>query len=296
MFSDRLVETIKAKKSYLCLGLDPIIERLPEEILSSNRESESNETTAMCNAIYEFNCGLIDACEEFIVCIKPQIAFYEMWGFQGYHVFQRTIEYARTKSIPVIADAKRGDISSTGRAYARAFLGDTMKADAVTVNPYLGSDGIVPFTSYKNKGIFVLLRTSNPGSKEVQMLPVQDSAGKTTPLYIHIAAMIKKLGEEYIGENGFSSVGAVAGATFPEEGKVLREFMPETFFLVPGIGAQGGKLSCIPAFFNDDMQGAVISLSRDINYAYQKSSHDYKIAAEKRARRLRDKINQTLGL
>jgi orotidine-5'-phosphate decarboxylase len=290
MFSDKLIGEIKKKKTYLCLGLDPNVEKIPQELLSSNKTKEKDEVQAICNAIYEFNCGLIDSCAEYAACVKPQSAFYEVYGHKGVEAFDKTVKYAHKNGLQVVADAKRNDIASTAGAYAKAFF-EMYKCDCLTVTPYLGSDGITPFTDYKERGIFVLLKTSNPSGDEIQKLSVDGE-----PLYLKLADLINKWGESSIGESGFSNVGAVVGATFPEEAKAVRERMPHTIFLVPGFGAQGGDPAKLNAFFNSDKQGAIINSSRDINYAYIKHGGDFKSAAAKRAMETRDEINRVLGV
>ena len=289
MFSDRLITSITQKRTYLCLGLDPVLERLPRAIVTKHHISNVKSPENICNAIYEFNCGIIDACAEFSACVKPQIAFYEKWGHKGYELFEKTVKYAKDNDLMVLADAKRNDISSTAKAYADAFFGDLLNVEALTVTPYLGSNGILPFLEYKNKGIFVLLRTSNPSSEEVQLLNVDGE-----PLYIRIAGLIKEWGEKFIGDSGYSSVGAVVGGTYPEEAKIIRAMLPNTMFLVPGVGAQGGSFDNLPFYFNKDKQGAIINASRDINYAFEKDNKDYKTAASKKAKSIRDKINEVL--
>ena len=291
MFSDRIITEIQSKKTCLCLGLDPVFEKFPHELLKKFKDLSQVQNNTRCDLILEFCTNLIDACIDHVVCIKPQIAFFEMLGSEGFNTFQKVVKYAQSQGLIVIADAKRNDISSTASAYAKAFFGDFINADGVTVNPYLGSDGIVPFTDYKEKGVFVLLKTSNPSSKEIQMLPVNGN-----PLYIAVAELIHTWGAVNLGKLGYSNVGAVVGATFPEEAKIIRKKMPKTLFLVPGVGTQGGKFEDLACFFNKDKLGVIVNSSREINYAFNKTGLDYKTSAHITAKEIKEKINRAISI
>ncbi len=242
---DRLIKKIKETNNPTVMGLDPRYDMIPESI----REKYSKDVEGACKAILEFNKGLIDSVCDIIPAVKPQIAFYEMFGVEGIKVFNETCKYAREKEMIVIADIKRGDIGSTAAGYSNAYLGKTALGDEkvsiydvdfVTVNPYLGIDGVKPFIDdckEYGKGIFVLVKTSNKSSGELQDLKLED--GRT--IYEKVAELVSSWGDELVGEYGYSSVGAVVGATYPIQIKELREIMPKTFFLIPGYGAQRRK-------------------------------------------------------
>lgn len=242
---DELIEKIKKLDNPTVIGLDPRYDMIPECI--RNKYDETIE--GACSAILEFNKALIDATYDIIPAVKPQIAFYEMFGLEGMKVFKETCDYAKKKGMIVIIDAKRGDIGSTAEGYSNAFIGKTplgdkkesiFDADFVTVNPYLGSDGIKPFIKdciEYGKGIFIILKTSNPSSGELQNVITENGE----EIYKHMAKLINDWGKDLIGENGYSSVSVVVGATHPRELEELRELMPNAFFLIPGYGAQGRK-------------------------------------------------------
>ena len=259
-FGDKLISASEQKQSVLVVGLDPQIELLPRSLRGS-----SNEDVA--NSIIEFNKIIIDAVAPYVAAIKPQLAYYEVFGSAGIFALEETIKYAKAKGLLIINDAKRGDIGPTAEAYARAFLSDSpMSGDAVTINPFLGSDGIIPFVRQTSqaKGLFVLLKTSNPSSNELQDLRLASEE----LVYEQVASLLKKLSKGTVGASGFSSVGAVVGATYPDIAKQLRQKLPETIFLVPGYGAQGGDVQDLTNVFNADGNGAVISSSRAIIYSY----------------------------
>jgi orotidine-5'-phosphate decarboxylase len=222
-----------------------------------------------CAAITEFHALVLDAVADLVPAVKPQLAFFEQYGVAGMQAFENTVRAAQQRGLLVIADGKRNDISSTGEAYANAYLGaGAFDCDALTATPYLGRDSLAPFVAAckkHGKGMFVVLKTSNPGSKDFQ-----DQRLETTgrPLYESIASALHELGEELVGESGYSSIGAVIGATFPEEGRRLRELMPRALILVPGYGAQGGSAKAAAECFNDDGLGAVVSSSRGTTYAF----------------------------
>jgi orotidine-5'-phosphate decarboxylase len=257
-FADRLIEKILAKDSRCVVGLDPRIDLMPSFVPSST-----------CAAITEFHELVLDAVADLVPAVKPQLAFFEQYGVAGMQAFENTVRAAKQRGLLVIADGKRNDISSTAEAYANAYLrGDGFDCDALTVTPYLGRDSLAPFVEAckkHGKGLFVVLKTSNPGSKDFQ-----DQRLETTgrPLYETIASVLSELGEDLIGESGYSSVGAVIGATFPEEGRRLRSWIPRALILVPGYGAQGGSAKAAAECFNDDGLGAIVSSSRGTTYSF----------------------------
>lgn len=243
-----------------------------------NEYGETLEGAA--EAIWQYNKGIVDAVADLIPAVKPQIAMYEQFGIEGLKVFQKTVAYCKEKDLVVIGDVKRGDIGSTSAAYAVAHLGKTavgsrtyaaFDEDFATVNPYLGTDGIQPFVNIckeEKKGIFVLVKTSNPSSGEFQ-----DRLIDGKPLYELVGEKVDEWGKSLIGESGYSSVGAVVGATYPEMGKVLRKIMPKSFILVPGYGAQGGKAADLVHYFNEDGLGAIVNSSRGIIAAYKQEKY-----------------------
>lgn len=303
---DELVEAIASKQNPTVVGLDPKPGILPAQILSGlanevlqEVESEEDLSTLLGAAYFEFNRAIIDAICDIVPAVKPQIAMYEALGPAGIDTYTMTCDYAKSKGLVVIGDAKRGDIGSTAAQYAAHLRGfanldsyfsddsydfdesllnllkssstkDVWHEDSLTVNPYMGSDGVLPFVNEatsRNKSIFVLLRTSNPSSKELQELVVEDGR----PVYEHMASLIENWGESNIGNHGYSRVGAVVGATHPQEGKRLRELMPHTFFLVPGYGAQGGTAKDVAGMFDKDGSGAIVNSSRGIIGAWKNS-------------------------
>lgn len=264
MFVDRLIDKIKEKNNPTVVGLDPQEYLIPKCIIGDYE----NPQESMGEIFWQFNKVVIDTIGDLVPAVKPQIAFYEQWGIGGLRAYQKSIQYAKDKGLMVIGDIKRGDISSTAAAYANAHLKGPFECDSVTINPLLGWDSIEPFARIcKNnqKGIFVLVKTSNPSSGDLQNLIVQ---GK--PIYTHLAQSVKAWGEEVMGSYGYSSIGAVVAATYPEEAKRLRKEMPNTFFLVPGFGAQGGKASDIVYSFDKNGLGAIVNSSRGILGNYLK--------------------------
>lgn len=307
-FADRLTDRIEALSNPTVMGLDPKIEFVPEEILNRHRKLADDASIASAEAIYEFNVKLIDAVYTIIPAIKPQFAYYEMYGIHGLETLYKTIQYAKSKGMLVIADAKRNDIGTTAEAYAQAIIGKTVLADksvqsmtgadAVTVNAYLGIDGIKPFidTARENSnGLFILVRTSNPSAGDFQDLPMED--GK--PLYEKVAEKVSEWGSDLIGECGYSSVGAVVGATWPEQAVSLRKLMPNTMILVPGYGAQGGDADSAAVNFAKNGRGAIVNASRSLMCAYKKRSdlkpEDFQKAAYDEAIRMRDDLNRAIG-
>lgn len=266
-FADTLIDKIK-ETSPICVGLDPRYDQIPEHI----REDAPTPGAAL----FEFNKGIIDEVYDLVPVVKPQIAFYEMLGLDGLAALSRTIDYAKEKGLLVLLDAKRNDIGSTAEAYANAYLdeGGDFAADALTVTPYLGYDGIKPFVEMcrKNgKGLFVLVKTSNKTSGDLQDRKV-DETGQA--VYELTGQLVDSWGSDLIGDSGYSSIGAVVGATYPDEAKKLRTLMPQSIFLVPGYGAQGGGAEDVRPCFNEDGLGAIINSSRGIIFAYEKNK-DY---------------------
>ena len=276
-----LIEKIQKTNAPIVVGLDPMLNYIPEHI-QKKAFAEYGETLAGAGeAIWQYNKGIVDAVYDLIPAVKPQIAMYEQFGLEGVKAFQKTVDYCKEKGLVVIGDVKRGDIGSTSEAYAVGHLGSVKVGNAVlkgfdedfaTVNPYLGSDGIKPFMkvcSEEKKGIFVLVKTSNPSSGEFQ-----DRIIDGRPLYEWMGEKVAQWGAECMPETGsYSYVGAVVGATYPEQGKILRKIMPNTFILVPGYGAQGGKGADLVHFFNEDGLGAIINSSRGIIAAYKQEQY-----------------------
>jgi orotidine-5'-phosphate decarboxylase len=278
-FSDRLADSVEGKQSQLVVGLDPVLELLPDEF----------DGEAPADALVRFCCGIVDAVAPFAVAVKPQSAFFEAHGSDGVRACEQVCAYARAAGLLVIADAKRGDIGSTARAYAAAFVeprGDAPPlADAVTVNPYLGRDALEPFLDAARRdgaGIFCLVKTSNPGGADVQDVVLEDGHR----LWEHVAELVRGLGEELVGERGLSSLGAVVGATFPHEVARARELLPRAPLLLPGIGAQGGSPTELAAAFTGGPGSALVSASRSVIYAYRTAGGDWRAAAAAEAARL----------
>jgi len=304
-FIDNLIDKIKLKKSHVVVGLDPDFNNLPTYL-----KNNAYSLVEIGEAIFEFNIKVIDAICDLVPAIKPQIAFYERYGLDGINAFVKTVNYGKKKGLIVIEDAKRNDIGSTATAYSDGHIGrveihgksvPAFDVDAITVNPYLGSDGIVPFLqNIKNygKGIFVLVKTSNKTSVELQDIKVNDEHGETHKLYEVVAKLVNNWGKTVIGNSGYSSVGAVVGATFPRDAQILRRLMPNTYFLVPGFGTQGGRAEDVVNSFNKDGLGAIINASRSIIYAYQFNEKYNEVsfadAARDAALRMNKEINQEL--
>lgn len=278
----KLVEKIKKTNAPICVGLDPMLDYVPTKLIDKAIEEEGEiNLKALANAVLDYNKQIIDATCDLIPAVKPQIAMYEQFGIPGLKAFKKTVAYAHKKGLVVIGDIKRGDIGSTSAAYATGHIGklkvkdvvlDTFNEDIVTVNPYLGTDGVKPFIDACNefdKGIFVLVKTSNKSSGEFQDRLLTDT-GK--PLYETVGAKLNEWAEMSM-DGEYSNVGAVVGATYPEMGKVLREIMPKSYILVPGYGAQGGKGSDLKPFFNADGLGAIVNSSRGIIAAYKQEQY-----------------------
>lgn len=277
-FADFLLSVIEAKRSFVAVGLDPDYAKIPIIFRKNFLKSTGTSFSNVADSIIVFNKCIIDAVAPIVPAVKPQMAYYERYGLEGLRAFIETVHYARNKGLIVIADVKRNDIGPTAKAYSSAYIGRTnlsgtlvesaLSVDAITVNPYIGSDGISPFVqdAYEyGKGIFILVRTSNPSSIEFQDLAI---SGTNSTLCQFVASKVNEWGKMLIGKMGYSSVGAVVGATSPAHARVLRKIMPNAIFLVPGYGAQGGKGKDIVFCFNEDGHGAIISASRSINYPH----------------------------
>ncbi len=277
----RLIREIQKKNAPIVVGLDPQMALIPQKLLDKNYQQYGQTLEGAANAFWDFNRAIIDAVCDLIPAVKPQSAMYERLGLAGEAVYHKTISYARDKGLLVIGDIKRGDIGSTSAAYADGHLGLVTVGEKVyapfgedfaTVNPYMGTDAVGPFVNVckvQDKGIFVLVKTSNPSSGEFQDQILAET-GK--PLYESVAYMVEKWGEE-TREDGYSDVGAVVGATYPRQGERLRELMPHTYILVPGYGAQGGRGADLTHFFDRDGLGAIVNSSRGIIAAYQKDDY-----------------------
>ncbi len=278
-FGDALTQATKAK-SPVCVGLDPHPDKLPEGLDHS------------FTGVLEFGKGIIDAVKDVAACVKPQMAYYELLGWEGMKVFWETCAYAKEQGLIVIADGKRNDIGSTCEAYADAYLHELSPIDALTVSPYLGSDGVLPFIErcvQNDKGIFVLVKTSNPSSTELQDLPIGEEV-----VHEHMAQLVEGWAAQNLGpETSFSLVGAVVGATYPEEMKYLRTLMPHCPLLIPGYGAQGGTAADVKYGFVPNGTGAIVNSSRSIIYASKGA--DWKEAAQKAAANMAEEIAKALN-
>ena len=276
---NEFVNNIKKLDAPIVVGLDPMLDYVPEYIKKAAFAEYGETLEGAAEVIWQYNKGIIDAVYDLIPAVKPQIAMYEQFGVPGLVAFNKTCEYAKSKGLVIIGDIKRGDIGSTSKAYAVGHVGKVAVGskiysgfceDFVTVNPYLGSDGIRPFMEVckeEKKGMFILVKTSNPSSGEFQD---QEINGK--PLYEMVAEKVAAWGDELMGDS-YSYVGAVVGATYPEQGKLLRKVMPKSFILVPGYGAQGGKGEDLVHFFDEDGLGAIVNSSRGIITAYKNEAY-----------------------
>ena len=300
---DKLVNKIKETNNPTVIGLDPRYEMIPNCI----KEKYSQDLEGISKAIIEFNKKLIDETCDIIPAVKVQIAFYEMYGIEGLKAFKETCNYAKSKNMLVIADAKRGDIGSTAEGYSKAFLGRTkigdkeipiFDVDFLTVNAYFGIDCVKPFIEdckKYGKGICILVKTSNPSSGELQDLKTKDG----DEIYTEMVKLVEKWGEELRGEYGYSSISAVVGATYPKQLKQIREIAPHTFFLIPGYGAQGGKAEDIALGFDSNGLGGIVNNSRGLMCAYKSdlwkdkfSEEDFAKATREEAIRMRDELNR----
>ena len=276
MFVDRLIAAIQTKKTPCIVGLDPALERMPESWLQQQGINPESTIEERAEAIYQYNLIVLDAVADLVPAVKPQSAYYELFGSAGIMALEKTMTAARDRDLLVILDVKRGDIASTATAYAQSYLPPEPKrpyeADALTIVPYLGKDCVEPFFQEAiawGKGIFVCVKTSNPGASIVQEQKIGERY-----LYEIIADLIKTASDNSLGEYGYSGIGAVVGATYPEAAVKLRQQLPKSLFLVPGFGAQGGKNEGVAACFNQDGLGAVVSSSRAIMYPHMYGSED----------------------
>lgn len=301
-FGDQLSYRIKELQNPSMVGLDPRLKDIPSYLKDEAINQFGKTPEAVAAAILMFNRGLIDAIFDIVPAVKPQVAFYEQYGPAGLKAYADTVAYAQKKGMMVIGDVKRGDIGSTAEAYADGHLGmvdvfgtptPMINADAVTVNPYLGTDSIAPFTKVckeQGKGIFALVRTSNESADEIQGQPVGDQMMDEL-----VAGLVEGWGRELIGESGYSSVGAVVGATYPEDARNLRLLMPHQIILVPGYGAQGGTAEDVKPNFHENGTGAIVNSSRGIIFAYLKdkvNERAYADAARNAALRMKDDLNR----
>lgn len=276
---NKLVEKIKKTKAPIVVGLDPMLSYVPKHIIQKSYEAYGETLKGAADAVWQFNKGIIDHVYDLIPAVKPQIALYEQLGVEGVQVFQKTIDYCHEKDLVVIGDVKRGDIGSTSAAYATAHLGkvtvgsrkySAFNEDFATVNPYFGIDGVQPFLDVckqEQKGLFILVKTSNPSSGEFQ-----DRLIDGRPLYEYVGEKVAEWGAQHMGED-YSYIGAVVGATYPQAGKMMRKVMPKTLILVPGYGAQGGKGADLVHYFNEDGLGAIVNSSRGIIAAYKQEQY-----------------------
>ena len=302
---DLLIEKIRQTNNPTVMGLDPRYEMLPKCVT----EKYPKTLEGVSKAIIEYNKALIDATCDIIPAIKPQIAFYEMYGIPGMQAFKETCSYAKEKGMIVIADIKRGDIGSTAQGYSNAYLGKTKidniektiyDIDFVTINPYMGTDSVKPFIDdckKYNKGLFILVKTSNPSSGELQDLKLENGE----EVYTNVAKLVENWGEELRGEYNYSSVAAVVGATYPEQLKQIRKTAPHTYFLIPGYGAQGGKAKDIALGFDQNGLGGIINASRSLMCAYksdrwkeQFAENNYAQATRAEALRMKEELNSVI--
>lgn len=304
---NKLIANIKKTNAPIVVGLDPMMKYIPEQIREAAFKEYGETLQGAAEAIWQYNKGIVDAVYDLIPAVKPQIAMYEQFGIEGLIAFKKTVDYCKEKGLVVIGDIKRGDIGSTSEAYAVGHLGKVavgskswygFDEDFATVNPYLGSDGVKPFIKVcqeEKKGIFVLVKTSNPSSGEFQ-----DRLIDGKPLYEIVGEQVAQWGSECMGDD-YSYVGAVVGATYPEQGKILRRVMPKAYILVPGYGAQGGKGADLVHFFNEDGLGAIVNSSRGIIAAYQQEKYakfgaaNYADASRQAVLDMREDIAQALA-
>ena len=306
-FADRLLARIAELDNPTVLGLDPMLEYIPEQLVKNIRKNCADPLQAAGLIITEYNMRLIDSVADVIPAIKPQLAYYEQYGLPGLEAFHQTCVYAKNKGMIVIADGKRNDIGTTAAAYARAYLGQTelgdgiMKnvnaVDALTVNPYLGMDGIEPFLEQCRQfgqGIFILVRTSNPSAGDFQDLRLADDR----TVYEAVADQVTRWGTSLIGQCGYSSAGAVVGATYPDQAAQLRRRMPHTLILVPGFGAQGATADDCAHHFDKNGQGAIVNASRSFMLAYKKHAlpqEAFADACRLEAMRMKQELNLAIG-
>lgn len=302
---DVLIEKIKECDNPTVIGVDTRYDMVPKCV----RKKYSTDLKGMCNAMLEYSKALIDATYDIIPAVKLQSAYFEMYGVEGIKLYKEMIDYCKEKGMVVMADVKRGDIGSTSAGYSRAYLGKNMidekeqaifDVDFATVNPYMGSDCVMPFVEdckKYDKGIFVLVKTSNKSSGEIQDVKAEDGE----EIYKKVAKLVNTWGSELIGENGYSSVSAVVGATYPKQLQELRELMPHSYFLIPGYGAQGGKAEDIALGFDENGLGGIVNATRSLMCAYKSdlwkdkfAEEDYAKATRAEAIRMRDELNSAI--
>ena len=303
---DRLIDKIKETNNPTVMGLDPRYDMLPKCVT----DKYSKDLEGVSKAIVEYNKALIDATCDIIPAIKPQIAFYEMFGVPGMMAFEETCKYAKEKGMIIIADIKRGDIGSTAQGYSNAYLGKTKMGDIeepifdvdfVTVNPYMGTDCVKPFIEdckKYDKGMFILVKTSNPSSGDLQDVKLEDGQ----EVYKRVAKLVEEWGKDLIGKYNYSSISAVVGATYPKQLEELRNLAPHTYFLIPGYGAQGGKADDIALGFDNNGLGGIVNASRSLMCAYKSDlwkdkfkEEEYAMATRAEAIRMRDELNLELN-
>jgi len=307
MALDKLIEKIVEKQNPTVAGLDPKLAYIPDFIKKESFSKYGKTLEEAAQALLVYNKSLIDSLCDIVPAVKPQAAYYEMYGWQGVRALAETIAYAKSKGLFVITDGKRNDIGTTMEAYANAHLGVTdiegdeasaFGADALTVNGYLGSDGITPVINVSkkmDKGMFILVKTSNPSSGELQNLQLEGSES----IYLHMGNLCEEWGKELMGKYGYSGIGAVVGATYPEQLAELRNALPHTFFLVPGYGAQGGTADDIAGAFDSNGLGAIVNSSRGIMCAWQKEENcnpeDFAQAARREAEKMKKLLTNVTG-
>lgn len=279
-FSDRIIRSISKKGTPLCVGFDPHLDLLPSDLLNQYKRKFTDPVEMFCHTIEDFLLQILDEIHPLVGIIKPQFAFFERLGPQGMAVLQRICHEAKSRNMIVIGDAKRGDIGSTAQAYADAYFTPTdsekknlldpaIPVDALTINPYLGFDAVKPFLDKSNQtGVFILVKTSNPSGSQIQDLQLADGT-----IAEYVARSVNQWGENRMGESGFSDVGAVVGATYPQQAVKMRELLPQTLFLIPGYGSQGGGALDAVAGFNSEGQGGIINSSRGILFAYRRKPY-----------------------
>lgn len=301
---DRLIEKISQKNSCVCVGLDPRFTEIPEEIKKPFKNQIGENLDSLAQVILNFNQEILAIVEPYAPVVKFQISFYEQYGIPGLKTLIESMKIAREMGFEIILDAKRNDIASTAEAYARGYLGRVdvwgkeervFDLDSLTINPYLGSDGIQPFLEMAKlyeKGLWVLLKTSNPSAGELQDLRL--STGEL--VYENLAQQLDQMGQDWIGVNGYSNLGMVVGATYPEAARKIRQMLPQTFFLIPGYGAQGASAKDLRPFFHPDGLGGIVNSSRGIIFAHKGKTTDYRIAVRDAVKAMRREINQCRGV
>ena len=298
-FADKLLNKIDEKQNPAVIGLDSDIAKIPEFLKNEFKDKFNDPFEAAAECVFEFNKRIVNVVKDIVPAVKIQIAFYEQYGFNGIKAFKRTVNLARKNNLVVIEDGKRNDIGNTARAYADAHIGKVnlfgelfpcLDLDCITVNPYLGIDGVQPFidnVKKYGKGIFVLVKTSNQSSGELQDLNSGDKR-----IYEIMAELVNKWGQSTEGSSGYRPIGAVVGATYPKEAELLRERMPKSIFLVPGYGAQGGGADDAMPCFNKDGKGAIIHSARAVIFA--SSDEDFDRKAEEAALKMKEEIKEAM--